>query len=312
MIADCRLNGFEIENRKSQIENDLIVPRYHHTEGVCLRRLDFSNTSQIATFLTPDAGRMSFMAKGATRAPRRGIRCGFDLLARYDIIYTTPRSGSLQNLTARSMLESFHPMRGALERMLCGYYAAELALNFTSEADPCPGLYGTLVESLRGFAAGERLGLGVLLLELAALKEHGTCPAFDECASCQGRLREGGRAGEMGRGARGEGRLASFSPSHGGPLCRRCVRGIPAGPATPLLPVSTRRLALLADLAAHPTRRADAGSIPPKHIVAAGRLLRFHMQYLLGKELRMWKYLQQRHMSRTLERIRRAARAERA
>jgi DNA repair protein RecO len=247
---------------------------------------------------------MSFMAKGATRAPRKGVRCGFDLLARYDIIYTTPRSGSLQNLTARSMLESFHPMRGALERMLCGYYAADLALNFTAEADPCPGLYRTLLESLRGFATGERLGLGVLLLELAALKEHGTCPAFDECAACQARLLEGGRAGK--------GRRASFSPSHGGPLCRRCVRGILAGPATPLLPVSTRRLALLADLAAHPTGRADAEAIPPKHIVAAGRLLRFHMQYLLGKELRMWKYLQQRHMSRTLEHIRRAAKTERA
>ncbi len=270
------------------------MAKYHRTEGLCLRRVDYSNTSQVASFLTRDRGTLSFMAKGVTRAPRRGIRRGFDLLGRYELIWTERRSGALLNLTGRSLLEGFRGLRRAVERMLCAYYVAELALNFAAEDQPCRRLYELALQSLRRFETGESLGLCVLLLEIGVLQQHGACPTFEACAECERALPPTGRL--------------LFSASQGGALCRACSRRLHRGPGARTLPVQAGDLALLADLAARPPARPERLSADPRQIVAASRLLRFHTRDLLGKELKMWKYLQERHLSRELGRIRGPAR----
>jgi DNA repair protein RecO len=253
------------------------VAKYQRTEGLCLRRLDYSDTSQVASFLTPGAGRQSFMAKGVWRAPKRGIRCAFELLGRYELIYTERRYGSLLNLTGRSLLEGFLGLRQSLDRILCGYYAAELSLDFTAEDQPCAEFYELVLESLRRFETGQNLGLSVLLLEIGALKEYGSCPAFDACAECDRKLALSGRL--------------LFSPSNGGPLCQECGRRMYQEPTAYAFPVDARKLALLSELASQPPTRPERVSVEPEQIAEASRILRLQMRYLLGKELRMWKHL---------------------
>jgi DNA repair protein RecO (recombination protein O) len=267
------------------------LAEYHHTEGICLRRLEFSNTSQVASFLTPDTGRLSVIAKGVTRAPKKGIRTGFDLLGRYELIYTTRRFGSLQNLTYRWLEEDFRGMRLALQRVLCGYYAAELALNFVAEGDPCPGLYKLMLGSLRSFAAGRKLGGTVLLMELGVLHEHGSLPRFDACAECGGALPSRGPV--------------AFSPTGGGALCRRCEAALRADLGGRVTSVRPDVLKGLAALAATGGGAKEAPAPPPRKMLAMSGLLRVHMRSLLGKELRMWKYLQRQELSRSLRRLRR-------
>ena len=267
------------------------MAKYHRTEGICLRRIDYSNTSQVASFLTPDSGRLSVMAKGVTRAPKRGIRTGFDLLGRYDLIYTARRYGSLQNLTYRWLMEDFHGLRSALARMVCGYYAAELALNFATEEEPCPGLYELMLRSLRNLAAGKKLGVTVLLLELGVLREHGACPTFSACAECRRAL--------PGRGP------VQFSPADGGPLCRDCEMKLRVERRWRLTTVSAQVLRQLATLSARTEEDPDAAPLSPKATVAMSAVLRFHMRDLLARELRMWKYLEQQELSRSLARLRR-------
>jgi len=269
------------------------VAEYHRTEGICLRRIDYGNTSQVATFLTPDRGRLSFMAKGATRAPKRGIRRGFDLLGRYELIYTQRRSGALLNLTGRALLEGFGGLRHGVERLLCAYYAAELILNFTIEDQPCQRLYGLALRALRGFEKGENLGLTALTLEIGVLQEHGACPLLGVCAECERALPSTGRL--------------LFSPSHGGALCRACGRRLHGHPGPGATAAPAQDVALLADLAARPRAGSARLAVKPGRIVAAARLLRLHTRHVLGKELKMWKYLQERHLSRELGRIRKSA-----
>jgi DNA repair protein RecO len=270
------------------------VAHYHHTEGICLRRVDYSNTSQVAAFLTADSGRLSFLAKGVTRAPKRGVRTALDLLSRYEIVYTTRRSGSLHNLTYRWLRERPYRPEGRLEGLLCGYYAAELVLRFVPEEVPCPDLYQALGRALRGFRSGERLGTGVLLLELAVLKEHGSCPTFDSCVECGGPLPV--------RGA------VAFSSAAGGPLCRRCRD---ANDGRDERRTTTTRADLLRTLAALAAAEVDpstpAPALPARSTLAMSALLRFHMRDLLGRELRLWKYLAGRRLSRSLRRLRRTA-----
>ena len=264
------------------------MARYHRTEGICLRRLDFSNTSQVVSFLTPDAGRLSFLAKGVTRAPKRGIRTGFDLLGRYEIVYTARRPGSLHNLTDRWLREGFRGIRAALEPIVCGYYAAELVSNFTAEGIDCPALYALLVDTLRGLEAGRELGLAVLRLEVGVLREHGTCPFFDECAECGAPLPQHGPV--------------AFSSAAGGPLCGRCESDV-RGPARARLTTVSGRL--LGDLARLVTEPGGVNGLTPRKIVAMSTVLRFHIRDLVGRELRMWSYLQGRRLSRSLRRVRR-------
>jgi DNA repair protein RecO len=270
------------------------MARYNRTEGICLRRLDYSNTSQVATFLTPDQGCLSFLAKGVTRAPRKGIRRGFNLLGRYELIYTQRRTGTLRNLTHRNLLEAFGGIRKALAQLLCGYYAVELALSFTIEGDSCPEFYKALLKALRRFDRGENLGLSVLVLELAALREHGSCPSFGACVEC-------------GRKVQGSGRLL-FSPAQGGPLCRTCGHRLHSEGGGPALSASARDVAFLAGLAAHPPAYPGRVRVPPEQVAAASRMLRFHIRYVLGRELRMWRYLQDGHLGRILARLRRGRR----
>jgi DNA repair protein RecO (recombination protein O) len=246
------------------------VAHYHHTEGVCLRRVDYSNTSQVAAFLTARAGRISVLAKGVTRAPRGGVRTALDILSRYEIVYTTRRSGSLHNLTYRWLRERPYRPGAGLEGLLCSYYAAELVLHFVPEEMPCPDLYDAFVRALRGFRSGERLGTGVLLLELAVLKEHGSCPAFGSCVECGGPLPP--------RGA------VAFSSAAGGPLCPRCLAALAA---------------------VEPDSVGPTPALPARNTLAMSALLRFHMRDLLGREMRLWKYLEGRHLSRSLRRLRR-------
>lgn len=266
------------------------MARYTRTEGICLRRIDYSNTSQVATFLTPDGGRLPFMCKGIKRSPKKGISRGLELGARYSLVFFKSRRSSLYTLTDHSMLESYRGARQAIERILCVYYAVELMRSFTSEGDPCSELYGLLADSLGRFSRGECLGLSVLFLELGVLQDYGSLPTFDACAECGRDLRENGRL--------------TFSAFHGGPLCRPCSREI-HHPRGSTIPVRARRLRILASLCSHPTGRLHEISLPPKEIVAASRLVRFHMRYLMGKEFTMWKYLHGRHLSRSLRRIRR-------
>lgn len=265
------------------------MAKYERTEGICLRRLDYSNTSQVATFLTPDVGRLPFICKGIRRAPKRGISRGLELGARYKLVYFKRRTSSLYTLTDHRMLESYRGVRQAIERTLCTYYAVELMRNFTAENAPCPQLYRQLVHAQRRFCRGENLGLTVLFLEIGCLRDYGMLPTFDLCAECGQQLRSGGRL--------------TFSASHGGPLCRPCARKINHRPGDSM-PVRGRRLQALASLCSHPPDRLGDISMRPKEIVATSRLLRFHIRYLLGKELTMWKYLHGRHLSRSLRRLR--------
>jgi len=266
------------------------VAKYHHTEGICLRRIDYSNTSQVAAFLTPDSGRLSFLAKGAKRAPKKGIATGFDLLSRYEILYTSRRVGSLNNLTYRWLREDFRGLRDRLERILCGYYAAELALNFAAEGQPCPALYEVTLAALRSFARGEQLGVNVLRLEMVALQEYGAEPVFDACCEC-------------GRGLPRRGAIG-FNPAAGGALCSRCEGRLRGHLPLRSTHVRGELIALLAELSADPRADIDLG---PRLTVALSTVLRFHMRWLLGKELRLWRYLQRRKLSRSLTQVRRRA-----
>ncbi len=257
-------------------------------EGICLKRIDYGNSSQIVSFLAPDSGRTDCMYKGAWRSPGKGISYGVDLAGRYRIDYRQGRSSGLDTLQGCSMLEHFSGLRFSVERAICGFYAIELMLNFTAHDQDCRELYAFLLAALRRFASGESLGMGVLELEFAVLEHHGSRPDFAFCALCHC------EPGQVG--------VSCFSAQHGGYLCVKCGGDVFNDKSFPYYPLREDTVLLLARIC---RGEAVTGiSEKPAGIVAASKVLRHHIKWLLGRELRMWKYLHDRHYSRSLADIR--------
>ena len=164
-------------------------------------------------------------------------------------------------------------------------------MNLTAEGDPCPGLYDLLVRTLRSFSSGSALGVSVLMLEAGALLEHGSLPLFGECPGCGRAVPERG--------------TVQFSPRAGGPVCSACRESDPGMAAGPTMRVRAPVIQALSRMGGDGADGMPA--LTPERVIAMSALLRFHTRYLLGKELRMWKYLQRRELTRSLTRIRRRA-----
>ncbi|MFP4028491.1 MAG: DNA repair protein RecO [Candidatus Brocadiia bacterium] len=267
--------------------------RNYRTEGVCLRRLDYGESSQVAAFLTPDHGQVAVIARGIRRASKHGISRALDLGARYRITYVERPAASLHFLSESTMTDGFLGLRRHAERAACAYYAIELMRNLTTEDLGGIELYELLLRTLRNVARGKELGLSVLRLEIGGLKHYGACPNFGVCAEC-------------GKPLSREGRYI-FSASHGGPLCQECGREIYDGPDRSSILVRGEQLEDLADLSCGLFVSENAKTFDPARIVEASQVLRFHIQYLLGKKLELWKYLHGRHLSKSIQAIRRAA-----
>ncbi len=82
--------------------------------GLVVRLQDFSETSQIATFLTDRFGKVSVIAKGSKR-PKSMTGGALDMLTLNEIVFSTSASGGLATLREAHPLEQFHPF-GAAER----------------------------------------------------------------------------------------------------------------------------------------------------------------------------------------------------
>ena len=126
------------------------VPQ-ERTEAVVLRGVNFSESSRIVTFLTPDRGRLVCMAAGARRS-KSGLSAVLDTFNRLEIVYYWKESRSVQKLGEASLLDGYAALKADLERATYAALPLEIALKAAQENEPSHELYGALVDGL------ERLG----------------------------------------------------------------------------------------------------------------------------------------------------------
>jgi DNA repair protein RecO (recombination protein O) len=174
--------------------------------GVCLRKIDYSETSQVLRFFTPEQGKISCIAKGAKR--RRGpFLAPFDLLGVYDLIRIEKRPGTLDILTQAETVRVFPRLRADYARFCAASYAAEFTDEFTAEGMKVEGLYERLLELLERLESGRPVPDALFSFEARALGALGYFPRVRECGACRREVR------------RPE---ALFSPGDGGALCPDC------------------------------------------------------------------------------------------
>jgi DNA repair protein RecO (recombination protein O) len=190
--------------------------------AICIRAIDYSETSQIVTFFAKAAGKIDAIAKGSKR-PKSPFDGPIEVLSHGDIVFIDSASEKLATLTEFQQQPALINLHNNLFVLYACLFAAELLNNLTHDHDPHPGLFESFLEFLHN--ANEQhstqeqrrdiLAL-LILFQLTLLKEIGLQPIFSHCANC--------KTHDTARNTQYE---TYFSSSANGLICRDCEAGFP-------------------------------------------------------------------------------------
>jgi len=188
-------------------------------EGICIRAIDYSETSQIVTFFTRRSGKIRFIAKGSKR--RKSAFDGpIEPFSAGTIVFSDTSRDKLATLTEFEMesSQSSDSFTTDLFTLNCCLFAAELLNSLTDDYDPHPQLFEALKRFLKELMQktnnkSKKLSL-LILFQLTLLKEVGLKPVLDICANCKNRFSSAWRQ-------------FYFSSSANGLICRDCEGSFP-------------------------------------------------------------------------------------
>jgi DNA repair protein RecO (recombination protein O) len=245
---------------------------------ICLRKVPYSETSQILLLLSRQHGLQRVIAKGSHRRTKAGASKfdgGVDLLDLGEAVFTPRGERDLGLLTEWSLADGHLPLRSNLRGLYLAQYAAELVGLLFEEGDPHPEVFDRLAATVAGLAQAGAEEI-FLAFELDLLRQSGYLPELNVCANCGTILDPRGPA--------------YFSANRGGMICRNCETTLPDR-----LPLDPRLLGLLQNmlrLQAQPN-----GTLPrlprlSRHQTdPINRLLAAHMQHTLGRKLLLTAYV---------------------
>ena len=114
---------------------------------ICLRKFEYSETSQILTLFGRAHGLVRVIAKGAHRKTKAGASRfggGIDLLDVGQTVFTVHAERGLGTLTEWTLREGHPDLRRSLRGLYLAFYAAELVSFLIEEHDPHPDLFDQL------------------------------------------------------------------------------------------------------------------------------------------------------------------------
>ncbi len=196
--------------------------------AICIRAVDYSETSQIVTFFARAAGKISAIAKGSKR-PKSAFDGPIELFSYGKIVFSDSNKEKLATLTEFESAyggAGFTILSNNLSALNSCLFAAELLNNLTHDHDPHPQLFDDFLQFLENIQnvnnKHQMLAL-LILFQLSLLKEVGLRPVLNACANCKTRYKR--------RETRDEGRKTRdeiyFSSSANGLICRDCEASFP-------------------------------------------------------------------------------------
>lgn len=249
------------------------------TEGLVLRRTDYSNTSLIVGLYTKRYGRLDVIAKGARR-DKSSFHGVLDLANHVQVVYYRHARSGLHTLSECSLLDDFLGLRTELFRFYAGSNVLELISSLTVADDRHLDLFELALDGLSALSLGQRPAASLVIFQTDLLRLLGYLPVFFECVLC-------------GKNVLSD-KKAFFSPLKGGALCRLC-----GSQATSKFAVGGDLLSRLHDLSDLSPAQADTADISDSE---CGRLIVILLKYftfLLDREPRTARYLLDRSFPRT-------------
>jgi DNA repair protein RecO (recombination protein O) len=244
---------------------------------ICLRKVEYSETSQILTLFARRHGLMRVIAKGAHRTTKAGsskFGGGIDLLDVGDAVFTLDLEKQLGNLTEWTLTEGHLELRRSLRGMYLAQYAAELVSFLIEEHDPHPDLYDRLEQTVANIAT-PRIEEAFLAFELDLLRETGYLAELAACVACSSTLRDR--------------ETAFFSANRGGVICRNCE-----GVTPDRMPVDPRLLRMVQTMLRLPRTNGSAERLPRLTRLQTdpiNRLFAQHVEHTLQRRLRLPQFV---------------------
>ncbi len=185
--------------------------------GLILRTRLLTETSLIVHWLTPEAGRIATVAKGARR-PRSPFAGKLDLFYAADFSFSRSRRSELHTLREVSLRETHGALRAELAKLQQAAYAAAFLEQATETESPLPEMFALTRDFLRQLCEQAPQPQLIFALELKLLRELGLAPNPAEARLTPGTqqivraLLEGswGGAGRLKLSAAQQGELSRF------------------------------------------------------------------------------------------------------
>ena len=155
-------------------------------KGLCIRAVDYSESSQILTFFTKDHGKIACIAKGSRR-PKSSFSGAIEICTAGDMVFSLTGTEKLATLTEFNPTFLGLEIRKKLLALNCAFFAADLLNLFTKEHDPHPELFDQAIFFLQNLSENpEQKALPFLILfQFALLSLTGSVPLCDSCANCK-------------------------------------------------------------------------------------------------------------------------------
>jgi len=236
-------------------------------EAVCIRTVDYSETSQVVTVFTRNNGKVRAIAKGSKR--RKSAFGGAIEILSFGKAVFSESPGGLSTLTEFEPRPAFSALRGRLFVLNCCLFAAELLDCFTEQADPHPELFDDFVGFLQNAqdSQGKSETLGLLaVFQLALLERIGSGPVLGRCANCKNVFSN-------------KWQDVYFSSSANGLICRDCEAGF------------ADRMRLTAAAAQCLANLRLIGQADEKVLNEIKNILVYHFTELLGRPPKMAKFI---------------------
>ncbi len=170
--------------------------------AICIRRWDFSETSQTVSLFTRAHGIIRGLAKGAKRQ-KGSFSGGLDVLTRGQIVAIVKPGRDLATLTEWHLEETCRVIRQHLPANRAALLMADLIHHMLTDHDPHTALFDALVGALADLAEEARIPRALLTLQCRLLEETGYRPELE-------------RDAETGRPLPVEAPTLAFSPRAGG------------------------------------------------------------------------------------------------
>jgi len=253
---------------------------------ICLRKVEYSETSQILTLFARTHGRVQLIAKGAHRRTKAGASKfdgGVDLVDLGDAVFSHSPERELCPLCEWHQVDGHLELRSSLRAMHLACYAAELVNVLIEEHDPHPELFDRMEQTLKELCTS-RIEESFLVFQLDLLRETGYLPELGACVQC------GSTIGERDR--------VYFSPNRGGVVCRNCEGATPDR-----MEVDARLLRVVRGVLGLPRVNGQPQRLPSltRHQTdPINRMLAEHIEHTLQRRLRMVQYIVTRSYDRSL------------
>ena len=241
------------------------------TDAVSIRRIDYSETSQVVVFYTRDFGKVHVIAKGAKR-PRKHVSAAIDLVSYGELLFYPRSTPGLHVFSEFTVKETCPGLRADLARARAGFYLCELTGELCREEQANPAAFDLLRRALKSLASGADARRTVFQFELRLLGLTGFMPRLSRCCVCDGELEKG--------------RWIPFDAGRGGSLCGKCR----AGTTEPVF-VSRGAVSVMDALARGGRVAPDRLRIPDQTAAEIRSALNAYISSIVHRELRTAKNL---------------------